>query len=70
MIYSFFGWAASAGPSTGIDVIAPGRQDVLLRSLNPVFRSADISAAPPASSALSEPAFDGFLPLWLIPLQS
>ena len=46
MIYSLW-WAVTTGPSTGLDVIAPGRQDVFLGNHNPVFRSADISVAPP-----------------------
>jgi hypothetical protein len=50
--------------------IAPGRQDMLLRSLNPVFRSADIIVAPPALSAFLEPPFDGQRPAFLIPLES
>jgi len=37
----------TTGPNTGIDVIAPGRQDMFLENHNPVFRSADISVAPP-----------------------
>jgi hypothetical protein len=45
-----FGGAVTTGPNTGIDVIAPGRQDVFLRNLNPVLRSADISVAPPRPS--------------------
>ena len=35
----------TTGPSTGIDVFAPGRQDIFLENLNPVFRSADICVA-------------------------
>jgi len=27
-----FGWAVTTGPSTGIDVVAPGRQDIILFS--------------------------------------
>ena len=35
----------TTGPNTGIDVFAPGRQDIFLENLNPVFRSADICVA-------------------------
>ena len=42
----------TTGPSTGIDVIAPGRQDRFLENRNPVFRSADIIVAPPRLSSV------------------
>ncbi|MCK5552464.1 MAG: hypothetical protein KAJ09_04905, partial [Deltaproteobacteria bacterium] len=45
---------------TGIDVIAPGRQDIFLENHNPVFRSADISVAPlPTSSLIFEVLLNG-----------
>jgi hypothetical protein len=43
VVYFFLGWAVTTGPNTGIDVIAPGRQDMSLEDNNPVFRSADIN---------------------------